>query len=1028
MGRRMEGHGAMNQKTLVAGLVLLMLAALGGGLLVMGRNGPLAGWFASGDTSRPRNVQATKSSPEEVPSADAFATDRVADGRDESGPYRWTRDGRKVYVDERGFPVSRAPGNAGASGGAKGRNAERGSGGAPAHVSGGSNGTDKAQQEEPGALAFLTGRVVNDLGEPLLATVSVTFAGGSEMPQRVTTQDDGRFSVGGLPLQVSLTVIAQDSRGNSSRPMTTRLADGTVNLGDIVILRDTGIRGTVLSAESGAPVAEAQVFLQEFNGLNFRDVSSLRTSQGGGFEFVPLLPGSYRLRVSREGYAPRILNNVSPPADLRVELSPGVGIAGRVVDAADVPVAGAQVHCDFFAEPNQHFHTEASTDVHGEFLVRCQPESLHNVITVLAPGFSRLTQNFVKSGTSDLEIRLQRSSLAVVRGRILTPQLQPVSSAMLSVFRTDGRAARMEQRTGPDAEGRFWCEVALDAAQLAIAAPGYPSRRVDIAPVAGEVQDLGDVMLQAGVNVFGLVYEQGEPRRPVQDARISAENRQAVSDASGQYRLEGLPVASFLVGVQHPAFLGNTLRVTPAQGQYEIELDIELRKADFSARVRVTDAADGEPLAGVSVSVVDYGQTLTTDETGSVRINGLSSLRPRCRFSKAGYVETTLEVTAYPSAEVDQKPAHEVSLVRGSGIRGLCSSQGKALPGGVVLEVWYLDGKGKLSQPAGNASATTDSQGRYATGNLPPGQYFVGISAYRVAARPVTVPAEGGASLDFELGSLCSLRGVMKRHDGTPHANAGVYVHHKAHVYYIDTVYTGPGGEFEVSNLWPDTFTLTPLKTQGDSSAQFTVDVTLETPGLTQRVLTLPRATGVVEGRVTYPDGAPVVGARVSITNLDAGWERACLAAYVVTDAQGHYRAERMENGVRMLARVGGYPDEAETSTAFSDPVVVPQNSEPVQADIVVERRGVTVVGVVRRQDGGPLPGGSGLYLVDAQGRLSGLYFGGQGAQGSFTLHDVAPGTYRLMAANPLLKRGEITLEVGTGNLSGIEILVEPHR
>lgn len=1020
----------MNQKTLLVGLIILMLAAFGGGMLLMGRNGPLAGWFAANDTSRSRDAGANASSADGSLTAGEFATDRVADGHDEAGPYRWTRDGRKVYVDARGRSLGRQPGSTGASVGADDTRVERGGGnGGPSKGPGsGRNGGEEIQKEDQNALAQLSGRVVNDLGEPLLATVTVMIVGGSEMPQRVLTGDDGRFSLTGLPRQVSLTIMAQDSRGNSSRPMTTRLADGTLNLGDIVILRDTGIRGSVISSESGAPVADAQVFLQEFNGLNFRDVSSLRTSQGGGFEFAPLLPGSYRIRVSREGYAPRILNNVGPPADLRIELSPGVGIAGRVVDAADLPVAGALVNCDFFAEPNQHFHTEAVTDDHGEFLVRCQPESLHNVITVLAPGFSRFSQNFVKSGTSDLEIRLQRSSLAVVRGRLLTPQSQPVSGAAFSVFKADGKATRIEQRTGPDVEGRFWCEVSLDAAQLAIAAPGYPSKRVDLAPVAGEVQDLGDVTLHAGVTVFGLVYEQGEARRPIKDARVSAENRQAVSDASGQYRLEGLPAASFFLDVQHPAYLGNALRVTPAQGLNEIELDIELRKADFSSRVRVTDAAGGEPLAGVTVSVLDYGQTLTTDEAGIVRINGLSSLKPRCRFSKPGYVEATLEVTAYPSAEVEQKPIHEVSLVRGSGIRGLCSSQGQALPGGVVLDVWFLDGKGKLSLPAGNATATTDSQGRYATGNLPPGQYFVGIAAYRIAARPVTVPAEGGATLDFELGSLCTLRGIMKRHDGTPHANAGVYVHHKAHVYYIDTVYTGPGGEFEVSNLWPDTFTLTPLKTQGDSSAQFSVDVTLEAPGLAERVLTLPRATGVVEGRVTYPDGAPVAGARVSITNLDTGWERACLAAYVVTDAQGRYRAERMENGARMLARVGGYPDEAQTATAFAEPVVVPQNSEPVQADIVVERRGVTVVGVVRRQDGGPLPGGSALYLVDAQGRLSGLYFGGQGAQGNFTLHDVAPGTYRLIAANPLLKRGEISLEVAASNLSGIEIIVEPHR
>ncbi len=229
-------------------------------------------------------------------------------------------------------------------------------------------------------------------------------------------------------------------------------------------------------------------------------------------------------------------------------------------------------------------------------------------------------------------------------------------------------------------------------------------------------------------------------------------------------------------------------------------------------------------------------------------------------------------------------------------------------------------------------------------------------------------------------------------------------------------------------NLWPGTFKLSPLKSQGDSSAQFSLEVTLSEPGWTVQSFTLPQASGVIEGRVTYPDGAPVVGARVSITDLDIGWERACLAAYVVTDANGNYRAERMENGHNMLARVGGYADNAETGTAFSDVVTVPNNSEPARADIVVARQGVNVSGRIRRADGGPIPAYTILYLIDAQGRLSGLYFGGAGGNATFNIGDVPPGTYTLIACCEAMVKAQVSVQVAGANVANVDVPMNVER
>ncbi len=1030
----------MKPKLTLTAFALFAIVALVAGSIMLGV-GPIAGLLGRHTvTNRNESSIARGINPDDEADASEekfeFVSEKTSDGSDEYGPYRLTKDGKKIYVDEKGNPLRTQPHSRGTGS----RNPSSSSGHVPA-TGGGKNGgtagtgaggntgegTKEDTKEEEARQAAITGRVLNDAGEPVkAATVTVAIGAGSTPPMRTSTDENGAFRLEVLPVATPLSVSATDGKA-TSKILNTRLTAGANALPDFVIPRDAGIRGIVKSSENGGPVEGAQVVLQSISGWSAKDLKSVNTSVSGTFEFAPLTPGSYRVRISREGFTPRILNNVSVPSDLTVDLSPGVVIAGTVVSDEDSkPIAGAVIYCDFHSEPNQSFHTEAISDADGSYAVKCQPESVHNQITCLASGYSQNVQQFIKSGVSDLVIRLKRSSLAVVKGRLIDASQQPVTSATFTASKSDGKSSKLGAGIGPGSDGRFWREVALDAAMFNIAAPGKPAKKLPISPIAGEEFDLGDIMLSTGVALFGKITEEGS-KAPIEGAKVSAEGRSALTDATGAYRLEGMPEVDFIVGVNHAAHLGWAGHVVPTQGQTQVELNVELRKTEFKARVHVTDAITGEPIEGVAISVIDYGTNYVTDAAGMATLTGLSSYKPKCTFTKLGYVPVTAEVTTVLTSELESKPPTEIKLVQGSGVHGRCTTLGNPLPGGTMLEIWFADAQGALSRPA-EPAPQLDTDGRYTTNNLPPGKYFIGIPAYHIAAKPVTVPTEGGATLDFEIGAVCHLRGTIKRADGSHHANAGIYLHSKANLYSFATVYTNPSGEFEATNLWAGTFMLSPLKSQGDSSAQFSLEVTLSEAGWTTKSFTLPQATGVVEGRVTYTDGAPVVGARVSITDLDIGWERACLAAYVVTDSNGNYRAERMENGHSVLARVGGYSDNAETATAFSETVVVPNNSEPVRADIVVARQGVNIIGKARRADGGPLPAGTILYLVDAQGRLSGLYFGGGGANGGFNFGDVPPGTYTLIACCEAMVKAQISVQVVSANVANLDVPMTVER
>lgn len=877
---------------------------------------------------------------------------------------------------------------------------------------------EEADEDEPAAAATLRGTVVDHFGAPYAgATIVARTVDGAE--HRAASDDEGAFTLKDLPARTSMVVTARDQWQNTSKPLTTRLAEGTTTLPEALVLpRDTAIRGVVRDAETGLPVAGASVLLLgagDTYGRRYTTETSLKTSPDGAFLFEKLTPRGYRLQIVRDGYAPRILNNVEPPRDLVVEMSPGAVITGSVRDTDGNPIVGAQINCDFRAEPAQNFHTSTRTDAAGFYAVKCQPESQHNRVSVVAPGYESSVKTLVKSGSENVDFTLAPSGNVVLTGKLLTMAGGPVTQARFFVHGDDGKRMSVIQSVGPDTEGVFRVEAEVAAVQLRVRSEGMSEARVDYTPVAGGEVDVGEIYMDAGFTVYGVLTERENPEVLIEGAEVRVGGIKVETGADGAYRIEGVPQEEFIVRVLHPAYLGTAQSITPQPGEHEIELNIQLTKANFKARVIVKEGGTLTPLEGVRITLVAYGIDALTDAEGFAQLEGLSAAAVEARLEKEGYATVTTSLEADVSQTVSEAPPQEVILPRGNAFDGTVTSGGEPLPGATKVEVWN---ESRLF-----VTVYTDSDGKYHTEALPLGQYYIGLPDYHWAPRPVELPEEG-ATFDIEVGPVCHLRGKLVRGNGAPHANAGVYIYRRDNTYWTATIHTGPDGEYEIQNLFPGEWVFCALKTQGDTAAQFAVPVNVQQAGWNDIDVQLPVNTGVITGRVTYPDGEPVKRARVAVTNLSANFERALLAAYVVTDEDGYYTAERLENGMEMQARVGGYRDDAQTATAFSEPMVIPAGNNPVQADIVVPREGVTVRVQMKRSDGGPIMSGGPLsYLYDSEGRLSGLYFGGSGYNGHIDIYDVPPGQYTLVVTNRGMKKATLNITVGTENImSGLEI------
>ena len=253
-------------------------------------------------------------------------------------------------------------------------------------------------QAQPAGRAVIAGRVLDDVGDPVIAArVTVekgTAPAGFSIVSRAETDDRGEYRVPGLPagtFVVAVTTVggvATQSIGNqvASAPGIHKMyfpgvgtaADAEVlTLGprderagvDILVPAaesatqpfsvagggggttivfspfttsvprggDGIIRGRVIATD-GRPLPRAQIGLVLY-GAQRPTQELTRTNGGGAFEFRELPPGTYRVVASKPGYEPIVSG--MPPLGMRILYS-GRSVtlaAGEVHDGIDIPLA-----------------------------------------------------------------------------------------------------------------------------------------------------------------------------------------------------------------------------------------------------------------------------------------------------------------------------------------------------------------------------------------------------------------------------------------------------------------------------------------------------------------------------------------------------------------------------------------------------------------------------------------------------------------------------------------------------------------
>lgn len=399
------------------------------------------------------------------------------------------------------------------------------------------------------------------------------------------------------------------------------------------------VAGRVVRASDGAPVARARVGGASVGGA--LGASMALTDLDGRFS-IHVASGAPRVSVQKTGYAPQSVT-APPNRALVISLNPSGAISGRVIDDAGDPVVGARVTAEDARATTGRNRTitQAETDDRGEYRLGGLPEA---PIVVALTTIGTAAQAVVNAGRVEVVGRSQH--------RLYFPDAQERNDA--EVF-TPG--------PGDDIDDiNFLVPAARSASQPLSVTNAVPTLVGPASATNPRAATVGDVRGR-------VVSTAGTPlsRAKVALARVGRfpDVRTADSDRDGGFAFTALPV-----------------------GVYRVLAS----KAGYSAAGVGRDAITQDTLrtAGREVAV-------TGEQTGN---------------------------------DV------ELSLAPWSTVTGRVSDdEGDPVQGAIVrlLQVRYLAGRRQLV-PVGPTERRTDDRGEYRLFGMPPGAYILSASVHEVAA------------------------------------------------------------------------------------------------------------------------------------------------------------------------------------------------------------------------------------------------------------------------------------------------------
>ena len=191
-------------------------------------------------------------------------------------------------------------------------------------------------------------------------------------------------------------------------PISGTLADQTAVF---VLSRGIRLSGTVVD-QNGEPIADAKVSTAEDRHVVNDPGKTLSADAEGHFAFPPLAAGTITLTTTAKGHAPdlrqiAVAEGMSP---VRIVLSPGKTIRGRVVDESGKPVAEATVEASEWRRMRS-LPWIGRTDSDGRFIMHDAPEDAVE-FNVFKEGYQSVFDAALTAGEAESTLTMPAEPMA----------------------------------------------------------------------------------------------------------------------------------------------------------------------------------------------------------------------------------------------------------------------------------------------------------------------------------------------------------------------------------------------------------------------------------------------------------------------------------------------------------------------------------------------------------------------------------------------------------------------------------------
>ena len=614
-------------------------------------------------------------------------------------------------------------------------------------------------------------------------------------------------------------------------------------------------------------------------------------------------------------------------------------LKGRLIDASGRPVAaqvcymvGLQPHCEVVAS--------AQTDAGGRFTFVNPPLRRngvpHYLLAVTSNGFPvplgrywfAEKETYRLPAASSLRVQiLDRADKPIAGMKVSIESLTLQSPELATGPVPIGLRKGLARTTDPKGFVTF-PSLPIGSVVLTSADPRYAFRVPRMIFVGPGSSVAPPLYVEPAATLTGrVVLDEG--KRPVAGIPFMVSHFiwgrpvSGVTDATGRYRLSGLPAGAYRVELGRKAdpnliaVAGERVVVLPgATGKAP---DLRINPAVF-VMGQISGVPSGKPLVNVNVRLWRPGDVdpimAFTDEEGRYAIptrpgaQKISVFFDTEQALKVGTNGADLDLTIrdpIPFALPAPKPPRLVRVV---------TAEGRPAPGAeVVLE----------SDFGQSPIYPTDAEG---VARLP---YYlrppIVVRARRAGdatAKATVILDQPSVTLTLQAKVNASLTGVVHRSSGTPlsGAVATLYEQGEGVGTSVATVLTDAEGRWRFDGLWPDADYLVDVQAAGYRSAMTPKRIR---PALGKAtVVSLPPlgvADGKVAGRVVDHLGNPVAGVEVT-AGVGAAW--------ALTGIDGRFRLDRLDpDRIELVARFSHGREASKTLRSSASDVVLVLPSKP---------------------------------------------------------------------------------------------------